>query len=451
MKVETHRRPCTDGDHCGEAAHCPPADPAVELAGTAMEADDIRSEIHLWRGRFARLADAAEVPRTDSGYALGLRDAVRIMEGDSLDGAGPMTPDAAPQPAELDPAMVEAVARAILTLGRVDQDGYAVDQQVEREWADPEQREESFAQARAALTAAGVPALVDEVERLRRWKSEALPVMAGLQDLGEALGVGLGERITGEAAAEKARALVARATAAEQELEEARLTIRALVGDGPRVAYPPPEGVSADFTRACRACGGTVTVVAGNEQPHTCESDRPAPVVPSARIVAGDPEGVHQVMSAAGHEYHTGPGCGCRPAPVVPDVLDHPDGCECRACTDGPWQHPVVPDSPDVRSGHVHTTFDQEAVIQDVATDVMDALGFHPQDDGRDDVAAVIRRHPGLAVVGQGVTAEQEGWEVSALLSEDRYLVRRTAGGWLVLTRSDRAAVRPTGQEQADG
>lgn len=46
-----------------------------------------------------------------------------------------------------------------------------------------------------------------ERDRLQHWKDEASPVMIGLQDLGRALGVPLGTRITGELAAEKARAL----------------------------------------------------------------------------------------------------------------------------------------------------------------------------------------------------------------------------------------------------
>ena len=70
-----------------------------------------------------------------------------------------------------------------------------------------------------------VPALLDalaeregEVARLRRWEDEALPVMAGLQDLGRVLGLRLGTRITGEAAADAARALVARADDAEAKV-----------------------------------------------------------------------------------------------------------------------------------------------------------------------------------------------------------------------------------------
>ena len=47
-----------------------------------------------------------------------------------------------------------------------------------------------------------------EVERLRRWKDEAAEVLIGMQDLGRELNVPLGQRITGEGAAEAARAIV---------------------------------------------------------------------------------------------------------------------------------------------------------------------------------------------------------------------------------------------------
>jgi hypothetical protein len=60
-------------------------------------------------------------------------------------------------------------------------------------------------------------ALVAEVERLRWWKREASEVILGLQGLGKALDLPLGERITGEAAADAASALVARAEVAEAE------------------------------------------------------------------------------------------------------------------------------------------------------------------------------------------------------------------------------------------
>lgn len=46
---------------------------------------------------------------------------------------------------------------------------------------------------------------VDEIDRLRRWKEEALPVMHGLQDLGRACGVPLGASITAGAIAEVER------------------------------------------------------------------------------------------------------------------------------------------------------------------------------------------------------------------------------------------------------
>lgn len=47
---------------------------------------------------------------------------------------------------------------------------------------------------------ADVPQLLAEVECLASWKAEALPVMEGLQELGRALGIRLGERIIGPAA-----------------------------------------------------------------------------------------------------------------------------------------------------------------------------------------------------------------------------------------------------------
>ena len=61
-----------------------------------------------------------------------------------------------------------------------------------------------------------------EVRRLTRWQFEAMSVMAGLQGLGSALGMRLGESITGHAAAEAARALTARAEAAESVILDQR-------------------------------------------------------------------------------------------------------------------------------------------------------------------------------------------------------------------------------------
>lgn len=60
------------------------------------------------------------------------------------------------------------------------------------------------------ILAARERALREEIARLTRWKEEALPVLDGLQDLGKALGLPLGERITGPAALAAAKRLTAR-------------------------------------------------------------------------------------------------------------------------------------------------------------------------------------------------------------------------------------------------
>ena len=54
-----------------------------------------------------------------------------------------------------------------------------------------------------------VPWLVDQVERLERWKFEACEVMSGLRELGKALGLGLGVQITGPAALAEVERLTA--------------------------------------------------------------------------------------------------------------------------------------------------------------------------------------------------------------------------------------------------
>lgn len=60
--------------------------------------------------------------------------------------------------------------------------------------------------------------LREEVERLRRWKTEASEVILGLQDLGNALGVPLGRRITGTLATEIAGELRVRTEKAEAKV-----------------------------------------------------------------------------------------------------------------------------------------------------------------------------------------------------------------------------------------
>ena len=64
--------------------------------------------------------------------------------------------------------------------------------------------------------------ILAEVERLGRWKTEALPVITGLQELGAALGIPLGKRITGPDALAAVKALTARAKAAEQVVRRVR-------------------------------------------------------------------------------------------------------------------------------------------------------------------------------------------------------------------------------------
>lgn len=62
----------------------------------------------------------------------------------------------------------------------------------------------------------GLPAPIEaELTQLRRWKQEATEVILGLQDLGRALGLPLGEQITGRVATETAKQLTDRIQAVE--------------------------------------------------------------------------------------------------------------------------------------------------------------------------------------------------------------------------------------------
>ena len=89
--------------------------------------------------------------------------------------------------------------------------------------------------------------LLAEVRRLTRWQFEAMSVMAGLQGLGSALGMRLGESITGHAAAEAARALTARAEAAEVEVVTLRARLAAVEAVHRRV-------ISSDRGDCCSTC-----------------------------------------------------------------------------------------------------------------------------------------------------------------------------------------------------
>ena len=72
----------------------------------------------------------------------------------------------------------------------------------------------------AALIAAREQALREEIADLSRWKEEALPVLDGLQEIGRALDLPLGERITGPVALAAVERLVARGGAPMTAREE---------------------------------------------------------------------------------------------------------------------------------------------------------------------------------------------------------------------------------------
>ena len=81
---------------------------------------------------------------------------------------------------------------------------------------------------RAVAAVNALPDLLDAADETDRWKDEALPVLAGLQELGQALGLPLGERITCPRAAEAAIALVAEADRLRDELRHQRSTLAGL-------------------------------------------------------------------------------------------------------------------------------------------------------------------------------------------------------------------------------
>ena len=75
--------------------------------------------------------------------------------------------------------------------------------------------------------------LLAEVDRLARWQTEMTEVLRGLQDLGKALGLPLGERITGQSACVTAVALHDRTEAAEQAVQRVR-ELHAPMQHGPK-------------------------------------------------------------------------------------------------------------------------------------------------------------------------------------------------------------------------
>lgn len=81
------------------------------------------------------------------------------------------------------------------------------------------ERREAAETVNAELIRTAVPELLDEIERLTRWRAEAMTVMDGLQDLGQALGLPLGERVTGPVALMEVLHLRADVARLERELD----------------------------------------------------------------------------------------------------------------------------------------------------------------------------------------------------------------------------------------
>ena len=73
------------------------------------------------------------------------------------------------------------------------------------------------------MTEDEIKALENEITRLKRWKTEALQVIAGLQRLGKELGVRQGEQVTGYVAIHRARE--AKAKAWDEGWEAARQVV----------------------------------------------------------------------------------------------------------------------------------------------------------------------------------------------------------------------------------
>ena len=118
-----------------------------------------------------------------------------------------------------------------------------------------------------------VKAAEAEVERLARWKSEALPVMDGLQELGRSLGLILGDSITGPKAHAAAEALKSRATTAEATIAR----VRALADEHPGTAW----NSGLNLRQALRdALGVKVTRFTSANGPGLAPEDTPAPAEP---------------------------------------------------------------------------------------------------------------------------------------------------------------------------
>lgn len=107
------------------------------------------------------------------------------------------------------------------------------------------------------MSGEGEETRVNELERLRKWKAEALEVMRGLEDVGHALGVELGERITGRTTVDRALDLrnerdraVATVAAVRALAESWKYDGRYGYDDGSHATGPGPDDTILDGAAA---------------------------------------------------------------------------------------------------------------------------------------------------------------------------------------------------------
>ena len=93
------------------------------------------------------------------------------------------------------------------------------------------------------------PEQAREVEALRRWKAETMPVLAGLQEVGQALGVQLGRQITSRETVDAALDLRNERDAAVAEAERVRASIAAERQEAAREAEVPCIREAAEAAR----------------------------------------------------------------------------------------------------------------------------------------------------------------------------------------------------------
>ena len=100
-----------------------------------------------------------------------------------------------------------------------------------------------------------------ERDQLARWKAEALPVIFGLQDLGRALDLPLGEGVTGPAALTAVRNLLDRLAAAEAALTW-------IASDAPFDGADDPEDAMQERARMALEAAQRPNGAAGDSECH---------------------------------------------------------------------------------------------------------------------------------------------------------------------------------------